>query len=73
MPRTKRDDFYEELERIEKELGPLMDATQVAVKHLFDVPFGPEKAVALADYRREEAAERRAFERRRKFLEKYRP
>ena len=73
MPRNKRADFFQELERIEQVLNQLLEAERDALRRMMDAPPGPAKATALSSYRRAAAAQKKAVDRRQKFLEKNGP
>jgi hypothetical protein len=73
MPRQKRADFFEEVERIEQVLTQLLDAERDAFRRMMDAPLGPAKGAALSSYRRAAGAQKKAVDRRQKFLEKNRP
>jgi hypothetical protein len=73
MPRHKRADFFQELERIEQVLNQLLEAERDALRRMMDAPAGPAKGAALSSYRRAAAAQKKAVDRRQKFLEKNRP
>jgi len=73
MPRQRRTDFFAELERIEQVLNQLLEAERDAFRRMQEAPPGPAKAAALNSYRRAAAAQKKAVDRREKFLEKNRP
>ncbi|TLY57661.1 MAG: hypothetical protein E6K49_04790 [Gammaproteobacteria bacterium] len=73
MSRNRRADFFEEIERIEQVLNQLLEAERDAFRRLIAAPAGPAKAAALSSYRRAAAAQKKAVDRRQKFLEKNRP
>jgi hypothetical protein len=73
MPRQKRADFFEEIERIEQVLNQLLEAEQDAFRRMMEAPTGPAKGAALSSYRRAAGAQKKAVDRRQKFLEKNRP
>jgi hypothetical protein len=73
MPRQKRSDFFEEVERIEQVLTQLLDAERDSFRRMMDAPPGPAKSAALSSYRRTAGAQKKAVDRRQKFLEKNRP
>jgi hypothetical protein len=73
MPRQKRADFFEEIERIEQVLTQLLEAERDAFRRMMDAPAGPAKGAALSSYRRTAGAQKKAVDRRQKFLEKNRP
>jgi hypothetical protein len=72
-PRQKRADFFEEVERIEQVLTQLLEAERDAFRRMMDAPLGPAKGAALSSYRRASGAQKKAVDRRQKFLEKNRP
>jgi hypothetical protein len=73
MTRQKRTDFFAEIERIEQVLSQLMDAERDAFHRMMAAPPGPAKSAALSSYRRAAASQKKAVDRRQKFLEKNRP
>jgi hypothetical protein len=73
MTRNRRADFFEEVERIEQVLSQLLEAERDAFRRLMAAPPGPAKSAALSSYRRTAAAQKKAIDRRQKFLEKNRP
>jgi hypothetical protein len=73
MPRRKRADFFEEVERIEQVLNQLLEAERDAFLRMMNAPSGPAKAAALSSYRRAAGAQKKAVDRRQKFLDKNRP
>ncbi len=73
MPRQKRADFFEEIERIEQVLNQLLEAKEDAFRRMMEAPTGPAKGAALSSYRRAAGAQKKAVDRRQKFLEKNRP
>ena len=73
MPRQRRVDFFAELERIEQVLNQLLDAERDAFRRMLDAPPGPAKGAALNSYRRAAASQKKAVDRRQKFLDKNRP
>jgi ATP/maltotriose-dependent transcriptional regulator MalT len=73
MPRQKRADFFEEVERIEQVLNQLLAAERDAFLRMIDAPAGPAKSAALSSYRRAAGAQKKAVDRRQKFLDKNRP
>ncbi len=73
MPREQRADFFEELERIEQVVDQLIHAEKDAFRHLMMAPPGPAKGAAVSLYRRAAAAQKKAIDRRQRFLEKHRP
>ena len=73
MPRIKRDDFFEELERIEQVLVEILQSERDAFRRLAGAPPGPARGAALSVYRRAAAMQKKAVDRRQKFLEKHRP
>jgi hypothetical protein len=73
MPRSKRADFFEEIERIEQVLAQILEAERDALRRMLAAPAGPAKAAALSAYRRTAAAQKKAVDRRQRFLEKNRP
>jgi hypothetical protein len=73
MTRHIRTDFFAEIERIEQVLSQLMDAERDAFHRMMTAPPGPAKGAALSSYRRAAAAQKKAVDRRQKFLEKNRP
>jgi hypothetical protein len=73
MPRQKRADFFEEIERIEQVLTQLLEAERDAFRRMMDAPPGPAKSAALSSYQRTAQAQKKAVDRRQKFLEKNRP
>lgn len=73
MTRHIRSDFFAEIERIEQVLSQLMDAERDAFQRMMAAPSGPAKGAALSSYRRTTAAQKKAVDRRQKFLDKNRP
>jgi hypothetical protein len=73
MPRMRRADFFEEVERIEEVLCQLLQAERDAFRRMIAAPEGPAKSAALSSYRRAAAAQKKAVDRRQNFLEKNRP
>ena len=73
MPRRKRADFFEEVERIEQVLNQLLEAERDAFLRMMDAPAGPAKGAALSSYRRAAGAHKKGVDRRQTFLEKNRP
>jgi hypothetical protein len=73
MPRNRRSDFFQELERIEQVLAQLLEAERDAFRRMMGAPVGPAKGAALGVYRRAAAAQKKAVDRRQQFLEKNRP
>jgi ATP/maltotriose-dependent transcriptional regulator MalT len=73
MPRNRRADFFEEIERIEQVLNQLLTAERDAFIRMIAAPAGPAKSAALSAYRRAAAAQKKAVDRRQQFLEKNRP
>jgi hypothetical protein len=73
MPRRKRADFFEEVERIEQVLDQLRAAERDAFVRMMSAPPGPAKGAALSAFRRAAALQKTAVDRRQKFLEKNRP
>jgi hypothetical protein len=73
MPRNRRADFFEELERIEQVLNQLLAAERDAFVRMISAPDGPAKSAALNAYRRAAEAQKTAIDRRQQFLEKNRP
>jgi hypothetical protein len=73
MARIKRADFFQELERIEQVLGQILESERDAFRRLAGAPSGPAKGAALSVYRRAAAMQKKAVDRRQKFLEKHRP
>jgi len=73
MPRQKRADFFEELERIEQVLNQLLEAEADAFRRMLDAPVVPSKGAALSSYRRSAGAQKKVIYLRQKFLEKNRP
>jgi hypothetical protein len=73
MRRQKRADFFEEIERIEQVLNQLLEAEEDAFRRMMEAPTGPAKGAALSSYRRAAGAQKKAVDRRQKFLEKNRP
>jgi formiminotetrahydrofolate cyclodeaminase len=73
MPRKRRADFFEEIEKIEQVLTQLLDAERDAFRRMIAAPPGPAKSAALNSYRRAAAAQKKAVDRRQIFLEKNRP
>jgi hypothetical protein len=73
MPRNRRADFFLELERIEQVLAQLLEAEHDAFRRMMAAPAGPAKGAALSVYRRAAAAQKKAVDRRQRFLEKNRP
>ena len=73
MPRNRRADFFEEIERIEQVLTQLLEAERDAFRRMIAAPTGPAKGAALSAYRRAAAAQKKAVDRRQRFLEKNRP
>jgi len=73
MPRNRRADFFEEIERIEQVLNQLLAAERDAFVRMISAPPGPAKSAALSAYRRAAAAQKKAVDRRQHFLEKNRP
>jgi hypothetical protein len=59
MPRQKRADFFEEIERIEQVLTQLLEAERDAFRRMMDAPPGPAKSAALSSYRRTAGAQKR--------------
>lgn len=73
MARNRRADFFEEIERIEQVLAQILEAERDAFRRLMSAPPGPAKGAALSAYRRAAAAQKKAIDRRQRFLEKNRP
>ena len=73
MARIKRADFFEEIERIVQVLTEFHEAERDAFQRLMSAPLGPAKSAALNAYRRASAAQKKAIDRRQRFLEKHRP
>ena len=73
MPRRKRADFFEEVERIEQVLDQLRAAERDAFVRMMSAPPGPAKGAALSAFRRAAALQKTAVDRRQKFLEQNRP
>ncbi len=73
MPRHRRPDFFDEVERIEQVLNQLLEAERDAFRRMMSAPSGPAKGAALSAYRRAAAAQKKAVDRRQQFLEKNRP
>jgi hypothetical protein len=73
MPRNRRADFFEELERIEQVLTQLLEAERDAFRRMIGAPAGPAKGAALSSFRRAAGAQKKAVDRRQRFLEKNRP
>ena len=73
MPRHKRADFFEEIERIEQVLHQLLTAERDAFLRMISAPPGPAKSAALSVYRRAAATQKKAVDRRQHFLDKNRP
>ena len=73
MPRSKRADFFEEVERIEQVLDQIRAAERDAFQRMMSAPPGPAKGAALSSYRRAAAVQKKAVDRRQRFLEKNRP
>lgn len=73
MARTRRTDFYEEIERIEQVVNQVMEAERDAFRRLISAPPGPAKSAALHAYRRATALQMKAVSRRHRFLDKHRP
>lgn len=73
MARNRRADFLEEIERIEQVLDQVVEAERDALRRLISAPAGPAKSAALHAYRRAAAAQKKAIDRRQRFLDKYRP
>jgi hypothetical protein len=73
MPRRKRTDFFEEIERIEQVLDQIRAAERDAFLRMMSAPPGPAKGAALNSYRRAVATQRTAVDRRQRFLDKNRP
>jgi hypothetical protein len=73
VPRNRRSDFFQELERIEQVISQLLEAEHDAFRRMMLAPEGPAKSAALSVYRRAAAAQKKAVDRRQHFLEKNRP
>lgn len=73
MTRNRREDFFTELERIEQVIAQLLEAERDAFRRMMTAPPGPAKSAALSVYRRAAAGQKRAVDRRQRFLEKNRP
>ena len=63
MPRNQREDFFPEIERIEQVLSQILEAERDAFRRMLAAPPGPAQA----------AAQKKAVDRRQRFLEKNRP
>jgi hypothetical protein len=50
-----------------------LEAERDAFRRMMDAPLGPAKSAALSSYRRTAGAQKKAVDRRQKFLEKNRP
>jgi hypothetical protein len=73
MPRNRRADFFEEIERIEQVLNQILEAERDAFVRMISAPAGPAKSAALSAYRRAAATQKKAIDRRQQFLDKNRP
>lgn len=73
MARLKRADFFEEMERIEQVLSQLLEAERDAFQRMMAAPAGPAKGAALSVYRRAAATQKKAVDRRQRFLDRHRP
>ncbi len=73
MARNRRADFFEEVERIEQVVNQAIEAERDAFRRLTSAPTGPAKSAALHAYRRAAAVQRKAVDRRQRFLDKNRP
>jgi hypothetical protein len=73
MTRHQRCDFFTDIERIEQVLGQLIDAERDSFQRMMAAPPGPGKGAALSSYRRTAGAQKKAVDRRQKFLDKNRP
>ncbi|MGH8140681.1 MAG: hypothetical protein ACREVV_21130 [Steroidobacteraceae bacterium] len=73
MIRNRRADFFTDLERIEQVIAQLLEAERDAFRRMMTAPQGPAKSAALSVYRRAAAGQKRAVDRRQRFLEKNRP
>jgi hypothetical protein len=73
VPRNQREDFFPEIERIEQVLSQILEAERDAFRRMLAAPPGPAQAAALSVYRRAAAAQKKAVDRRQRFLEKNRP
>jgi hypothetical protein len=61
MPRQKRADFFEEIERIEQVLNQLLEAEQDAFRRMMEAPTGPARGAALSSYRRAAGRKRKRW------------
>lgn len=73
MARKRREDFFEQIERIGQVVNEVIDAERDALQRLISAPVGPAKSAALHAYRRAAAVEKKAVDRRQRFLDKHRP
>jgi hypothetical protein len=73
VARNKRTDFFQEIERIEQVIAQLLEAERDAFRRMMAAPPGPAKSAALSVYRRAGALQKKAIDRRQRFLEKNRP
>lgn len=73
MARKRREDFFEEIERIDQVVNEVIDAERDALQRMISAPAGPAKSAALHAYRRAAAVEKKAVDRRQRFLDKHRP
>jgi hypothetical protein len=72
MSKQPLDNFYEELEHLEHELTPVLNAERAALQQLLSAK--PEERAALLEaYLRAIALMEGVMARRRRFLETYRP
>jgi hypothetical protein len=73
MPRRQRVDFFEEIQRIEEVLAEVAEAEQDAFRRLICARPGPAQGAAMNAYRRAAAMQKKAVDRRQRFLDKNRP
>ncbi|MFO7276939.1 MAG: hypothetical protein DIU56_007885 [Pseudomonadota bacterium] len=72
MTRIQREDFYEVLEQLAQELAPLQRSEEAALRRLLSAP-PAERERLLEEYLAVLALTEGCIERRRRFLESYRP